>query len=63
VDSLRLDAALRQLKFRDPLVARRLAEAIARTVGEIGRSPVWVLHVWGRHELAIAKFGLRATVP
>jgi len=63
VDSIRLDAALRQLKFRDPLVARRLAEAIAGTVGEIGRSPVSVMHVCGSHEQAIAKFGLRATFP
>jgi hydrogenase expression/formation protein HypD len=63
VDSLRLDAALRQLKFRDPLVARRLAEAIAGTVREIGRSPVSVMHVCGSHEQAIAKFGLRATFP
>ena len=63
MDSIRLDAALRQLKFRDPLVARRLAEAIAGTVGEIGRSPVSVMHVCGSHEQAIAKFGLRATFP
>ena len=63
MDSLRLDAALRQLKFRDPLVARRLAEAIAGTVAEIGRSPVSVMHVCGSHEQAIAKFGLRATFP
>jgi hydrogenase expression/formation protein HypD len=63
MNDLRLDAALRQLKFRDPLVARRLAEAIAATVGEIGRSPVSVMHVCGSHEQAIAKFGLRATFP
>jgi hydrogenase expression/formation protein HypD len=63
MDSLRLDAALRQLKFRDPVVARRLAEAIAGTVAAIGRSPVSVMHVCGSHEQAIAKFGLRATFP
>ena len=63
MNDLRLDAALRQLKFRDPLVARRLAEAIAATVAEIGRSPVSVMHVCGSHEQAIAKFGLRATFP
>jgi hydrogenase expression/formation protein HypD len=63
MNDLRPDAALRQLKFRDPLVARRLAEAIAATVADIGRSPVSVMHVCGSHEQAIAKFGLRATFP
>jgi hydrogenase expression/formation protein HypD len=63
MDSARLDAAIRQLKFRDPALARRLAGSIARTVGEIGRSPVSVMHVCGSHEQAIAKFGLRATFP
>jgi hydrogenase expression/formation protein HypD len=63
VDSSNLDAAIGQLKFRDPQLARRLAGAIARTVAEIGRSPVSVMHVCGSHEQAIAKFGLRATFP
>jgi len=63
VDSGKLDAAIRQLKFRDPQLARRLAGAIAHTVAEIGRSPVSVMHVCGSHEQAIAKFGLRATFP
>jgi hydrogenase expression/formation protein HypD len=60
---LRLDESLRELIFRYPLVARRLAEAIAATVADIGRSPVSVMHVCGSHEQAIAKFGLRATFP
>ncbi|HLN58990.1 MAG TPA: hydrogenase formation protein HypD [Thermoanaerobaculia bacterium] len=59
----RLTAAIRQLKFRDPALARRLAETIARVTAEIGRSPVSVMHVCGSHEQAIAKFGLRATFP
>jgi hydrogenase expression/formation protein HypD len=63
MDSARLDAAIRQLKFRDPALARKLAESIARVVGEIGRAPVSVMHVCGSHEQAIAKFGLRATFP
>ena len=63
MDSGKLDAAIRQLKFRDPQLARRLAGAIAHTVAEIGRSPVSVMHVCGSHEQAIAKFGLRATFP
>src|SRR6266496_4507 len=58
-----LDAAIRQLKFRDPALARRLAGTIARVTKEIGRSPVSVMHVCGSHEQAIAKFGLRATFP
>ena len=59
----RRDAALRQMKFRDPALARRLAGTIARVTRDIGRSPVSVMHVCGSHEQAIAKFGLRATFP
>src|SRR6202162_1648133 len=62
-ESTGLDAAIRQLKFRDPSLARGLAETIARVTREIGRSPVSVMHVCGSHEQAIAKFGLRATFP
>ncbi|HMA18249.1 MAG TPA: hydrogenase formation protein HypD, partial [Thermoanaerobaculia bacterium] len=63
MNSSRLDAAIRQLKFRDPALARELGGALARTVGEIGRTPVSVMHVCGSHEQAIAKYGLRATFP
>jgi hydrogenase expression/formation protein HypD len=51
------------LKFRDPARARALAGTLARLVREIGRAPVSVMHVCGSHEQAIAKFGLRATLP
>ena len=51
-----------ELKFRDPLRARALAEAIERNVRAIGR-PVSVMHVCGSHEQAIARFGLRAVLP
>ncbi len=54
---------LEQLKFRDPARARALAEALAREVSEIGRSPVSVMHVCGSHEQSIARFGLRAIMP
>ncbi len=57
------DPAVGELKFRDPGVARALADALARLLGEIGRSPVSVMHVCGSHEQAIAKFGLRAIFP
>ena len=63
IENLRLDDAIRQLKFRDPAMARRLVGTIARVTKEIGRSPVSVMHVCGSHEQAIAKFGLRATFP
>ncbi|HEX9147577.1 MAG TPA: hydrogenase formation protein HypD [Thermoanaerobaculia bacterium] len=63
MNSDRLDVAIRQLKFRDPVLARQLAGALARVVSEIGRSPVSVMHVCGSHEQAIAKYGLRATFP
>jgi hydrogenase expression/formation protein HypD len=52
-----------ELKFRDPARARALSETLARLVDEIGRAPVSVMHVCGSHEQAIAKFGLRATLP
>ncbi|MGH9366817.1 MAG: hydrogenase formation protein HypD [Thermoanaerobaculia bacterium] len=58
-----LSLSLRQVRFRDPALARRLAETIARLTDQIGRSPVSVMHVCGSHEQAIAKFGLRATFP
>ena len=55
------DAA--QLKFRDPAAARALGGAIEKVTGEIGRTPVSVMHVCGSHEQAIARFGLRAAFP
>jgi hydrogenase expression/formation protein HypD len=54
---------LEQLKFRDPERARALAEALAREVKAIGRTPVSVMHVCGSHEQSIARFGLRAMFP
>jgi hydrogenase expression/formation protein HypD len=55
--------SVRQVRFRDPDLARRLSASIASVTDEIGRSPVSVMHVCGSHEQAIAKFGLRATFP
>jgi hydrogenase expression/formation protein HypD len=52
-----------ELKFRDPSRARALSDTLARVTGEIGRAPVSIMHVCGSHEQAIAKFGLRATLP
>ncbi|MEW5980996.1 MAG: hydrogenase formation protein HypD [Acidobacteriota bacterium] len=57
------NAAFRELKFRDPDRARTMAEALSRLTHEIGRSPVSVMHVCGSHEQAIAKFGLRTSLP
>lgn len=51
-----------QLKFRDPVRARALAEALRRNVEAVGRT-VKVMHVCGSHEQAIARFGLRAVLP
>ncbi len=50
------------LEFRDPQRARELTEALERAVTAIGRT-VSVMHVCGSHEQAIARFGLRATLP
>ena len=58
-----LDAAFRELKFRDPGRARALVDALERVTAQLGRSPVSVMHVCGSHEQAIAKFGLRAAFP
>src|SRR5512132_459853 len=52
-----------QLKFRDPERARSLTDALTHVVAEIGRSPVSIMLVCGSHEQAIARFGLRATLP
>jgi hydrogenase expression/formation protein HypD len=58
-----IPAPARELKFRDPARAAALSSALARTVEEIGRSPVSVMHVCGSHEQAIARFGLRTHFP
>jgi hydrogenase expression/formation protein HypD len=55
------DATL-ELKFRDPVRARALADALARKLDEVGR-PLQIMHVCGSHEQAIARFGLRALFP
>lgn len=52
-----------QLEFRDPARARALSDALTRTVAAIPDKPVSVMHVCGSHEQAIARFGLRATLP
>jgi hydrogenase expression/formation protein HypD len=57
------DPGVAELKFRDPARAAALSSALARTVREIGRSPVSVMHVCGSHEQAIARFGLRSAFP
>jgi hydrogenase expression/formation protein HypD len=51
------------LEFRDPVRASELTDALARSVAAIGRAPVSVMHVCGSHEQAIARFGLRASLP
>ena len=55
--------AFRELKFRDPVRATAMIDALARVTSEIGRAPVTLMHVCGSHEQAIAKYGLRARLP
>jgi hydrogenase expression/formation protein HypD len=58
--------AARALEFRDPTRARALGGALATAVDRLGRSDEWpvsVMHVCGSHEQAIARFGLRASLP
>ena len=57
------DDGFAQLKFRDPARARALSDTLARLTNDIGRAPVSIMHVCGSHEQAIARFGLRATLP
>lgn len=52
-----------ELKFRDPARAAALVAALERTLSQIGRETVSIMHVCGSHEQAIAKFGLRAVLP
>src|SRR3954469_25403054 len=52
-----------ELKLRDTRRAAALSQALERTVREIGRAPVSVMHVCGSHEQAIARFGLRTAFP
>jgi hydrogenase expression/formation protein HypD len=50
------------LEFRDPERARELSASLARRVGALDRK-VSIMHVCGSHEQAIARFGLRASLP
>jgi len=54
---------LSEMKFRDPVRARALADALAREVKAVGHAPIPLMHVCGSHEQAIARFGLRAVLP
>lgn len=51
-----------RLEFRDPARARGLVTALEHTMAAIDRT-VTVMHVCGSHEQAIARFGLRASLP
>ena len=55
--------AFREMKFRDPVRAKAMVDALERVSSDIGRAPVTVMHVCGSHEQAIAKYGLRARLP
>ncbi len=51
-----------RLEFRDPVRAHGLVAALQQTMDGIDRT-VTVMHVCGSHEQAIARFGLRASLP
>jgi hydrogenase expression/formation protein HypD len=51
------------LDFRDPVRARRLIAAIEHQLKAGDGSQVSIMHVCGSHEQAIARFGLRASLP
>jgi hydrogenase expression/formation protein HypD len=52
-----------ELRFRDPERAAGLRRRLGELVESIDSSPVSVMHVCGSHEQAIARFGLRASLP
>jgi hydrogenase expression/formation protein HypD len=56
-------AELTPLRFRDPVRAEALAKGINDICAEIGRDPITLMHVCGSHEQAIARFGLRTSLP
>lgn len=58
-----MNAPLTELKFRDPVRGRQLADRLTELAKSLGRAPVSVMHVCGSHEQAIARFGLRSAFP
>jgi len=57
------EAGARELKFRDPGRARALAGALAHAAAGLPSPPVTLMHVCGSHEQAIARYGLRSSLP
>ncbi|MDB4945913.1 MAG: hydrogenase formation HypD protein [Labilithrix sp.] len=53
---------VRRLEFRDPAQGRALLARLERAVARAGRT-VSVMHVCGSHEQALARYGLRASLP
>ncbi len=51
------------LAFRDPALARRLLDALAEEVAACGPDGIRLMHVCGSHEQAIARLGLRSSLP
>ena len=51
------------IEFRDRQTGRALIEALHAVCAQIPRERVAVMHVCGTHEQAIARFGLRASLP
>lgn len=54
--------ATERLEFRDPAQGRALRARLERTVARAGRV-VSVMHVCGSHEQALARYGIRASLP
>ena len=54
---------LARVRFRDPVRASALEEALGVQARRLDHTPVSIMHVCGSHEQAIAKFGLRAAFP
>lgn len=57
-----MTTSISRMEFRDPARASRLVEALRHTMAVLDRT-VTVMHVCGSHEQAIARFGLRASLP
>src|SRR5512143_3845135 len=57
-----MTSASGQLEFRDARRGEALVRALDRVSRQIGRT-VCLMHVCGSHEQAIARYGLRASLP
>ncbi|HEY0467508.1 MAG TPA: hydrogenase formation protein HypD, partial [Polyangiaceae bacterium] len=57
-----MSSELVRLEFRDPVQGRALLSRLEAAVARAGR-PISVMHVCGSHEQALARYGIRSSLP